>query len=98
MTTASQALPTIARILVVGPDSNELVATAQQKKVVSFAGLKQDGFILQQIELDGDPAIVVGEDGARRVRPTDRRWAAVPPRNELIGRAALCRSDCCWIF
>ena len=59
VTTVSQAA-TGASILLGGPDSNEAVATAQQKKQVSFAGLKQDGFILQHIEFDGRPAIVVG--------------------------------------
>ena len=48
------------RILVGTPDGHEGIATAQQKKLVSFAGLKKDGFILQQIELEGRPAIVVG--------------------------------------
>jgi Glycosyl hydrolase family 67 N-terminus len=48
------------RILIGGPGSNELVAGAQQKNLVSFAGLKKDGFILRQIELDHAPAIVVG--------------------------------------
>jgi Glycosyl hydrolase family 67 N-terminus len=57
--TASQA-GTGVRILVGSPDSHEGIATAQQKKLVNFAGLKKDGFILQQIELEGRPAIVVG--------------------------------------
>src|SRR5580658_11351050 len=37
MTTASQPPSTGVRILLGGPDGNELVATAQQKKLVSFA-------------------------------------------------------------
>ena len=57
---ASQAPPAGVRILLGGPDSNELVAAAQQKKLVNFTGLKQDGFVLQQIELDDAPALVVG--------------------------------------
>ena len=48
------------RILLGGPASNEAVAAAQQKKLVNFAGLKPDGFILQQVEMEGNPAIVVG--------------------------------------
>ena len=57
LASVSQAPPTGVRILLGGPDSNELVATAQQRKLVNFAGLKQDGFVLQQIELDGAPAL-----------------------------------------
>lgn len=47
------------KILIGGPQSNEAIAEAQEKRLVNFSGLKQDGFILRQIEWNG-PAIVVG--------------------------------------
>ena len=35
-------------------------AEAQQKKRVEFAGLKKDGFLIQSLNLDGKPVVVVG--------------------------------------
>jgi hypothetical protein len=43
-----------------GPKANPLIASAQAKRLVDFAGLKQDGFIIQTVDLGGQPAIVAG--------------------------------------
>ncbi|MCI0627078.1 MAG: hypothetical protein L0387_36435, partial [Acidobacteria bacterium] len=48
------------KILLGGPDSNEMVAEAQQKKLIEFTGLKKDGFLIQSLNLDGKPVVVVG--------------------------------------
>ena len=57
---ARQRPKDIAFILVGGPQSNDLVGEATAKKLVSFAGLKPDGFILRTMRLDGRQALVVG--------------------------------------
>jgi Glycosyl hydrolase family 67 N-terminus len=44
-----------------GPNTNEWVAMAQQKGLVSFTGLKKDGFLLQRVKWnDGRSVLVVG--------------------------------------
>jgi len=48
------------KILLGGPGSNEAVAEAQQKKLIEFTGLKKDGFLIQSLNLDGKPVVVVG--------------------------------------
>ena len=47
-------------ILVGGPESNPMTASAQQKQLVSFAGLKPDGLVLKTVDLAGRPAVVAG--------------------------------------
>ena len=47
-------------IVLGGPQNNPLSASAEQKQLVKFAGLKQDGFIVQTIDLAGQPAVVAG--------------------------------------
>ncbi len=47
-------------ILVGGPANNPLTASAQQKQLVSFAGLKPDGLVLKTIDMAGRPAVVAG--------------------------------------
>lgn len=49
-----------AWILMGSPQANELVQEAASKRLVSFNGLKADGFILKTIRLDGRRALVVG--------------------------------------
>jgi hypothetical protein len=49
-----------ALILVGGPAANPLSAAAQEKGLVSFAGLEQDGFILQSGVLGGAPIVLAG--------------------------------------
>jgi hypothetical protein len=48
------------RIVLGGPEINSLSRLAEQKQRVSFAGLKPEGFVLKTVELDGQPAIIVG--------------------------------------
>jgi hypothetical protein len=48
------------RIVLGGPEINSLSRLAEQKQLVSFAGLKPEGFVLKAVELDGQPAIIVG--------------------------------------
>ena len=63
--TTAGSTATGTRILLGGPESNELVARAQGQGLVDFSNLKQDGFLLYTIELDGQPALVVaGNDEA----------------------------------
>ncbi len=55
----------LAWILVGGPEANALVKEAAEKKLVSFEGLKTDGFVLKTLSLEGRHALVVGgNDGA----------------------------------
>ncbi len=57
----SDAIPAGQSILVVGgPQANPLSAAAEQNKLVDFAGLKPEGFIVQTLDLDGRPALVIG--------------------------------------
>jgi len=49
-----------ALILLGGPKDNPLVASAQQKQLVSFAGLKPEGFLLKRFDLAGTPTVVAG--------------------------------------
>lgn len=57
----SDAIPSEVPILVVGgPQANPLSAVAEQKRLVDFAGLKPEGFIIQTVDLDGRPAVVIG--------------------------------------
>ncbi|MCI0625641.1 MAG: hypothetical protein L0387_29025 [Acidobacteria bacterium] len=48
------------QILLGGPGCNELTAAAQRQRHVDFSGLKQDGFLLQSIAMEGKSALVVG--------------------------------------
>jgi len=57
---AGEPVSSEVRLLLGGPESNELVAAAQRRKLVDFSPLKQDGFIVQRIQLDAQPALVVG--------------------------------------
>jgi hypothetical protein len=43
-----------------GPKANPLSASAEQRGFMRFAGLKQDGFVIQTVDLGGQPAIVAG--------------------------------------
>ena len=47
-------------ILVGGPEGNELVREAASRKLVSFTGLKGDGFILRTLRLEGRRVLVAG--------------------------------------
>jgi type 1 glutamine amidotransferase len=47
-------------IVVGGPQDNPLAASAQQRKLVDFSGLKPDGFVLKTVAMEGRPAILVG--------------------------------------
>ncbi|PKO23894.1 MAG: hypothetical protein CVU38_01735 [Chloroflexi bacterium HGW-Chloroflexi-1] len=47
-------------VIVGGPQANPLAALAQEKQLVSFAGLKSDGFVLQRTELGGVPVVLLG--------------------------------------
>ncbi len=53
----------LAWILVGGPQSNELVQQAAAKKLVNFEGLKEGGFLIKTIRLDGHRALVAGGNG-----------------------------------
>jgi hypothetical protein len=58
---ATDSVPPEKPLIVVGsPESNSLSASAQEKGLVSFAGLKPDGLVLKTVELSGAPALVVG--------------------------------------
>ncbi len=60
-------LPPTGRLLIVvgGPQTNPLAAAAQEKRLVAIASLKPEGFILKNIDIEGQPAIVVaGNDEA----------------------------------
>lgn len=43
-----------------GPKANPLAASAEQKQLARFAGLKPDGFLLKRIELGGVPVLLAG--------------------------------------
>lgn len=58
--TAAAPPPQKTLIALGGPQSNPLVAAAEQKQLVRFAGLKPDGFVLKTVVLEGRPAIVAG--------------------------------------
>ena len=58
--TADAVPPQRNLIVLGGPEINPLVAAAEQKQLVRFAGLKPDGFVVRTVELDGRPAIVAG--------------------------------------
>jgi len=47
-------------ILLGGPGINPLAASAEQQRLVRFAGLKPEGFLVRTIELEGRPVIVAG--------------------------------------
>jgi len=58
---ASDAVPAEKPLIVLGgPENSPLAASAQENRLVSFAGLKPQGFVLKTIELDGRPAVVAG--------------------------------------
>ncbi len=57
---ARQRPANLAWVLVGGPQSNDLVRAASEKRLVSFDNLKADGFILQTIQLEDRQALVVG--------------------------------------
>jgi hypothetical protein len=58
---ASDKLPSDKpRIVVGGPGSNPLAGAAQEKRLVDFAGLKPDGFVLKRIEMGGVPVLLAG--------------------------------------
>ena len=47
-------------LIIVGePQTNSLVAGAQEKKLVDLSKLKPDGFVLKTVKLAGQPAVVV---------------------------------------
>ncbi|MBN1346698.1 MAG: hypothetical protein JXQ73_28665 [Phycisphaerae bacterium] len=52
--------PDKALLILGGPQVNPLCAAAQQQQMVSFAGLKPEGFVLKTVELDGRPTVIVG--------------------------------------
>ena len=57
----SDKVPTEKTLIVLGgPQVNPLSATAQQKQLVNFSGLKPEGFVLKAVELDGRRALVAG--------------------------------------
>ena len=58
--TSDQVPPEQPLILVGSPESNPLIASAQEKQLVSFAGLKPEGLLLKTVELEGRPALVAG--------------------------------------
>ena len=47
-------------LIVGGPNANPLSATAGEKKLADFAGLKPEGFIVQTVSLAGHPAVLIG--------------------------------------
>lgn len=52
-------LPPGSPLIAVGtPQTNPLVAAAQEKKLIALAGLKPDGFVLKSVNLAGRPIIV----------------------------------------
>jgi hypothetical protein len=59
VSTGSQNTPGF-QILVGGPDANEVVDDARRRGMVKFDGLKQDGFLLERINLENRPALIVG--------------------------------------
>jgi hypothetical protein len=59
---ARQKPKDLAFILVGGPQANELVQEAAAKKLVSFEGLKPDGFILRTLRMGGRQELVAGGD------------------------------------
>jgi hypothetical protein len=58
--TSEKVPPQKPLIVVGGPESNPLAASAQEKELVSFAGLKPQGFVLKSIDLAGTPVVVAG--------------------------------------
>ena len=57
----SDKLPAGKPLVVLGgPQANPLAATADQKQLARFAGLKPDGFVLKRIELGGVPVLLAG--------------------------------------
>ena len=58
---SSDRIPPQKLLIVVGsPESNPLVASAEEKELVSFAGLKPGGLVLKTVDLEGRPAVLVG--------------------------------------
>lgn len=47
-------------LIIGGPNANPVSAGAEEKKLVDFAHLKSEGFIVQTIDLEGKPAVVIG--------------------------------------
>ncbi|MFH1922056.1 MAG: hypothetical protein ABIP48_19495 [Planctomycetota bacterium] len=58
--TSDKVPPQKPLIVVGGPESNPLAASAQEKELVSFAGMKPQGLVLKSIDLAGTPAVVAG--------------------------------------
>jgi hypothetical protein len=48
------------RIVLGGPQANPLAATAEDRQLAQFAGLKPDGVVLKRTELDGVPVLLAG--------------------------------------
>ncbi len=58
---SSDAIPAGQPILVIGgPKANPLSASIEQKNIADFAGLKPEGFIVQTVDVEGRPAVVIG--------------------------------------
>ena len=57
---ARQRPPSLAWVLVGGPQTNSLVREGVAKRMASFENLKTDGFLLRTIRLDGRRALIVG--------------------------------------
>jgi hypothetical protein len=62
----SNKVPAEKPLIVVGsPGSNPLLASAQEKGLVSLAGLKPDGLLLKTVDLEGRPALFAGGSDER---------------------------------
>jgi hypothetical protein len=58
---ADHELPDRKPLIVLGgPTSNPLAAAAEEKRLVRFAGLKPDGFVVGTVDLEDRPVIVAG--------------------------------------
>jgi len=56
----SQQAKGLSLLLVGGPQGNELVGDAAQRKQINFDGLKPEGYLLRQIASQGRSALVMG--------------------------------------
>ena len=58
---ADDELPAGKPLIVLGgPTSNPLATAAEEKRLVRFAGLKPDGFVVRTVDLENRPVIVAG--------------------------------------
>ncbi|MGA3325674.1 MAG: alpha-glucuronidase family glycosyl hydrolase [Terriglobia bacterium] len=53
----------LSLLLVGGPEGNELVSGAAQRRQINFSGLKPQGYLLRRITLQGRSALVIGGNG-----------------------------------